>query len=277
MTARLTKRLPFVDYLALDSVHFSTLKAIDVSALHYAHALAHGRRDTNALILGRLVHAMILDPQPPGVAIYEGKVRRGKEWDAFATEHKGETILRRDEIESAAAMRTAVLAHPVARGLLAEGEGEVTVEWSMLGHPCRGRVDWLRPNGAWCELKTTRSIETRAFARECGRYLYHAQIAFYAGGLAAAAGEEAPELPYLIAVENKPPHDVAVYRVGYDTIEAGQRKIDDWMRRLDACRKSRSWPGVGEQLMDLRLPEYVLTDGLGDVNLDGIGGDEDDG
>lgn len=275
--ARITRHLPFADYLKIDSVHFSTLKAIDVSALHYAHTIAHARRDTSALTVGRVVHASILDPQPLDLAVYEGKVRRGKEWDAFAAEHAGKTILRRDELERASAMRAAVLAHPVARGLFAEGEGEVTIEWSMLGHRCRGRLDWLRPNGGFVELKTTRKIDPRAFARECGSFLYHAQAAFYSGGLAAATGEEAPDLPFIVSVENTPPHDVAVYRVGYDSLEAGQRKVDEWIKKLDAARRSRLWPGVAPDVLDLRLPEYMLTDGLADVELTGLGEDEDHG
>lgn len=275
--ARIIRRLSFADYLAIDAVHFSSLKTIDVSPKHYAHAQRFARKDTSALIFGRVLHEMILDPSPPAAAIYEGKTRRGKEWDAFAAEHAGETILKRSEIEDAAAMRAALLADPVAGPLLAEGHGEVTIEWTMLGHPCKGRVDWLRPNGAPCELKTTKSIVPHAFARDCGKYQYHAQQAFYWGGLCAALGREPPELPTLITVEKAPPYDVAVYRVGYDTLEAGQRKIDTWIKRLDEARRTRTWPGVAPAMLDLRLPEWLLTDGLADVDLSGIEGEEDDG
>lgn len=273
--ARLTRRLPFAKYLEIDAAHFSTLKVIDKSAKHYAHALRHARRDTPALVMGRVLHEMILDPTPPAVAIYEGAARRGKAWDAFEAEHAGETILKRSELEDAAAMRAALLADPIAGPLLAEGEGEVTIEWTMLGHPCKGRIDWLRPSGAWCELKTTKNIDPRAFARDCAKFLYHAQIAFYAGGLEAATGYSAEELPSLITVEKTAPHDVAVYRVGFDSLEAGQRKIDDWIKKLDTARRTKAWPGVAPTLLDLRLPEWTLTEGLADVDMSGIEGDDD--
>lgn len=276
MTAKITRGLPFADYLKIDSIHFSTLKAIDTSALHYAHAIAHGRRDTSSLLVGRVTHAMILDPEPLDLAIYEGKVRNGKAWDVFAAEHKGKVILRRDELERSAAMRAAVMAHPVARDLFAEGEGEVTIEFSMLGLACRARLDWLRPNGGFVELKTTRAIEPRAFARECAQRTYHAQNAFYAGALEAATGHISEELPRIVAVENVPPHDVAVYRVGYDSLEAGQRKIDEWIKKLDTARRSKRWPGVAAEEQDLRLPEYTLTDGLSDVDLTGLSGEDDE-
>jgi exodeoxyribonuclease VIII len=274
LSAHLTYRMPFAEYVKIPAIHFSTLKAIDTSPLHYAHAVKHQRGDTDALRLGRILHAMVLDPSPPDVAIYEGKVRRGKEWEAFAAEHCGQTILRRDEIEKSVAMRAALLAHPIAGGLLAEGEGEVTVEWSMMGHACRGRLDWLRPDGSFVELKTTRRIAPRAFARDFGSFLYHAQIAFYRGGLEAALGVDASEeLPRVIAVENEPPHDVAVYPIGYDVLEAGQRKVDEWIRKIDACRTSRRWPGVAEGEIDLRLADWILSEGMPDVDVGSIGGD----
>ncbi len=268
--ARVTHGLPFESYQALDSVHFSTLKTIDVSALHYLRARDAERKDTSALRVGRALHSLLLDADPPGVAIYEGKVRNGKAWEAFEAEHDGEIILRRGEIETVAAMRDAVMAHPIARELLAEGQGEVTIEWSMLGHRCRGRIDWLRPNGAIVEVKTTRKISRRAFAAEFGARFYHAQLAFYEGGLEAATGRAAADLPHVIAIENEPPYDVAVYRVGYDTLEAGQRKIDEWMRALDVCARSGVWPGVGAEILDLRLPDWALSEDV-DLDLSGIG------
>ena len=278
MKAHIIKRLSFADYCAIDAVNFSTLKHIEVSPKHYAHAIRTRRPDSPALIFGRVLHEMILDPTPPKVAIYEGKVRNGKAWDAFEAEHVGETILKRSEIEDAAAMRAALLADPVAGPLLVEGDGEVTLRFSMLDHACKGRVDWLLPNGAPCELKTTKNISERAFTRDAVNYKYAAQQAFYWGGLTAALGREPPELPRMITVEKTPPYDVAVYRIGYDTIEAGQRMIDAWIKDLDTARRSKSWPGIARgRELDFRLPEWALTRGLEDVDLSGIeeGGTDD--
>ena len=272
---QLLRRLPFADYLAIDAVHNSTLKALDTSAKHYSHATRHARADTTALVIGRVLHAMVLDETPPAVAVYEGKVRRGEKWEAFAAEHEGETILKRDELEDVAAMRAAVLSHPRSAALFAEGEGEVSMVWEQQGIRCKGRLDWLRPCGSWVELKTTEAIKPARFARQAGHFLYHAQIAFYAGGLATITGQEAPEPPHLVTVEKKPPYDVAVYRVDEEAIEAGQRKVDAWLRKLAEARRTGQWPGVAPDVIRLELPDYVLTDGLEDVDLSEIeGGDE---
>ena len=78
-----------------------------------------------------------------------------------------------------------------------------------------------------------------------------------------------------MTVEKKPPYDVAVYRVDEEAIEAGQRKVDGWLRKLAEARRTGQWPGVAPDVLRLELPDYVLTDGLEDVDLSGIEGDDE--
>jgi hypothetical protein len=272
--ARIVRDLPLAAYLAIPSVHFSTLKAADTSALHYRHAVDHARADTAALTLGRILHAAILTPDAPiGVAVWDG-TRRGKAWEAFEAANGHMTIVTRTQLDTSRAMRAAVLAHPIARALLSEGEGEVTIEWDAGALPSRARLDWLRPNGSIVEVKTTRSIHPRAFAADFARRMYHAQLAFYSRGLTEAQGHGPPELPAMIVVESQPPFDVCVYRIGYDSLEAGERKVSEWLRTVEACTTSGRWPGVGADVMDMRLPDWALGDGLPDVDMGTIGGDE---
>lgn len=264
--------MSFGDYLAIEAAHFSTLKALDVSPLHYRHALHRdASEETDAMALGRIVHAMVLTGAlPEDMALYEGKTRRGKEWEAFKAEHLGKTITRKSELTTAAAMHAAVMRCPEAKELLARGEGELTVQWVDHGLRCKGRLDFF--NGSQIvELKTTRSIRPDAFAREVVSRHYHAQIAFYAQGFEAATGKPPPVLPALIAVENVPPYDVAVYRVGFDALEAGARKVNAWLSTLASCTVTGRWPGVAwHGAMDLKLPEWAMTGDLPDVDMGGM-------
>jgi hypothetical protein len=76
----------------------------------------------------------------------------------------------------------------------------------------------------------------------------------------------------MIVVENVAPYDVAVYRVGYDAIEAGRRKVGAWVQRVKACTEADYWPGVdGGGVLDMRVPEWA-TDG-DEVDLSSIGGE----
>ncbi len=268
--------LPFADYLALPSEHFSTLKALDLSPLHYRRAVDHPIADNDALRIGRITHAMILTPDAPtDVAVWDGAVRRGKAWDAFEAENVGKTIVRAADLAGAEAMRAAVYAHPFARSLLSSGAPEVTATWEVNGIACRCRVDWLRDDGAVVELKTTRHVGPRAFMSEFAKRLYHAQVAFYEDGIAANGVTVDGPSSYVIAVEKDAPHDVCVYRIDSNTIEVGRRKLDDWMTALAECRASGRWPGASDGVIDMVLPDWAVTDGLEDVDVSNLEGSDE--
>jgi hypothetical protein len=277
----ITRSLPFADYLARDSEHFSVLKAIDISPLHYLRARDHGRKDTDALRIGRATHGLLLTPTIADVAIWANGRRAGKEWAAFKAEAAGRTIITEAEAEAADGMRAAIQANPIARTLLTDGDPEVTIEWTdaRTGLPCRARADFLGDDVSrhLVEVKTARSSHPRAFASACARLLYHAQLAFYCDGYETETGEP-PASVHVIVVEKDPPHDVCVYRVGQEVLDAGRRKIDAWLARVAECRAAGTWPGAGgDGVVDLVLPDYAMTDGLEDVDMDGIGGANADG
>ncbi len=269
----ITHGLPFADYLRLPGVHFSTLRSLDVSPLHYRRAVEHERADTPSLRLGRVTHAMVLTPDVPAdVAVWDGGARRGKAWEAFVLDNAGRDIVKVDELATAERMRAAVMAHPVARDLLTGGEGEVTIQWTTdAGVKCRARADYVTRVGGLVELKTTRYAQRQAFMREAARRLYHAQIAFYEDGLRAvplhAHAHHEPS-PHLIAVENVEPFDVSVHRIGIATLDVGRRKVDGWLRTLAECEASGRWPGAGgDEAVEMVLPDYALADGLPDVDM----------
>jgi hypothetical protein len=268
----ITRGMPFADYLALPGLHMSTLKAAAVSPRHYRHAVEHAKADAHALRLGRLVHQLTLTPElPPDVALYEGPVRRGKKWEEFQFLHADQMIVTASEIEESAAMRLAVRAHGPAAELLSRGEGEVTVQWEVEGQAAKGRLDWL-DGSTLIELKTTRAIAPRRFAREVVDRAYHAQLAWYAWGL-RACGHAVTEAK-ILAVENVAPFDVAIYTIGPEELAAGERLVTEWVRTVIECERTGTWPGVdaGAGELALQLPDWALMAGMPEVDLGGIGG-----
>lgn len=270
----LTRGLHFADYLAIPGAHFSTLKYLETSPLHYRRACDNERADTASMRLGRITHAAILTPDVPAdVAIWDVGVRRGKAWEEFVAAHPGATIVKRDELATAERMCAAVMAHPVARALLTGGEGEVTMRWtSPEGVQCRARADYLTRDGGLVELKTTRFATPRAFMREAASRLYHAQVAFYSDGLQECGSHDEFDAPaYLIAVENVEPHDVTVHAFNLDKIDAGRRVVDRWMKTIAECTASGYWPGAGGSgIIDEPLPAWAMADGLPDADLSGL-------
>ena len=253
-----------------DAVNWSTLKAMRDSPKHYRYGLEHPREDTEALLLGRLTHAMIYEPQAVEVRyVREPNFHRGMNDDsARAKGYDGgkqaaaawadtRQAVPADLWMRATDMAAALNSDPIAGPLVRGGYAEQLVTWtdSATGIECRGRVDHV--NGCLSDLKTTRSIAPRLFASQAATLGYHAQLAYYADGL-AANGIVLVEPPALVVVENVAPYDVAVLELDDDTLAAGRRVYRRCLDRLAECRAADSWPGVSSgERSRLVLPTWA--------------------
>lgn len=256
----------FDTYTKLKGEHFSTLKMLEESPRHYLSKTALPA--TPALRFGRAIHELICDPATSSIVVYECR-RAGKDWESFAAMNADKTILSEKEHAHAMEMRAAIEQSEVARDIFKRGRGESTVIWDDDGIRCKGRIDWITPDGGLVELKTANRVTPRSFASSCVSLLYHAQLAFYDHGLRLAQGFTPPSRT-IVAIEKKPPYDVVVYRVGTEVIEAGTRKVIAWLDTLKRCRDAGQWPGIsGDGMIDLVLPDWALTDGLPDVEMEG--------
>lgn len=237
-------------------VHFTTLKAISKSPLHYLTALG-GREDTAAMRLGRLVHTIVLGG-PPSV-VWNGD-RRGKAWESFAEENAGREIVTQKEVAKVTAIANAVMGDPVAAPYLV-GRTEHAVEWSMFGRKCATRgIDVLGPN--WItDLKTTNCAEPNAFRRAALRMGYHAQLAMYRDA-AASLGVRA-DFGIIVAVETAPPFAVTVHRLRASALDEGDKLLRLWFERLLACELTGDWPGYAQDVLDFEVNEDfgIVIDG----------------
>jgi hypothetical protein len=260
----------FETYASIKGEHFSGLKMLETSPKHYASNSMLSA--TSALRVGRAVHELVCDPGAANVVVYDG-VRRGSEWHAFAAAHAPKTILSEKEFARAQDMRAAIEHNPVAADLFSKGRGEVTCIWDDDGVRCKSRVDWLLPDGGLVELKSANRVTPRTFAAACVSLCYHAQLAFYSHGLTLAQGFTPPSHT-IVAIEKKPPYDVVVYRVGQDVLEAGARKVATWLETLKKCRVEGRWPGIsGDGMIDLVIPDWALTEGLPDIEMEDSDGE----
>jgi hypothetical protein len=245
------------EYDALtDRVNWSTLKHADTSPLHYHHCLA--APDSDSKKLGRAVHTAVLEPEKLSTdyAVWDLGRRAGKDWDAFCASHSGRDILTTDQLLTASTMGVAVRSHPVARKLLAKGKAEQTILWTdpHTRIRCKARLDWLRVGKA-VDLKSSRDIEQRAFGRAFGSMLSHGQLGFYNLGLLANGRRVKWRV---IAVENTPPFDVAVYNVPDEAVWAGEELAKEALALVARCRKTGRWPGQYPKAVPLELPVWHL-------------------
>jgi hypothetical protein len=244
-------------------VRYSSLRALARSPLHYFDACQQGRTDSLAMRLGRGAHALLLD-QP--VAVFTGKVRNGKVWDAFESEHTaaGDEILNQREYDVGAAIRDAVMRDEEAAALL-RGTGvqlEQQLSWSLDGRACSSRPDAFSPYHV-TELKTTRDASPGKFIRDAQWRGYHGQLAFYRAALRSLSLSTVGAA-YIIAVESVRPYAVTVFEVTPRALELGTRLYSALFERLRVCEESNEWPAYVQSVQPLDVEEELALSGFDD-------------
>lgn len=260
--------LSFVDYLALEAVNNTTLRAFRRTPAHAHHELTHPEEVTDALRVGDAAHVAILEPRRFEKSYvkapkFDLRTIKGKaaaaEWEAA---HGELASLKPDEWELACAMRDAVWSSPLAAALLkAPGHTELAVVWKdeKSGRLCKGRLDRLLTYEGWSivlDLKTPRDADAWAFAKSIVEFGYHQQAAFYLDGLNAIAPHE--RRFFHLAIEKKPPYCCAVFELDDTAIAEGRAQYRIAIDTLVECEKSGLWPGypVGVQAIDLPAWAY---------------------
>jgi len=147
-------------------------------------------------------------------------------------------------------MNESVRTHPVAMGLLDQGEPEGVVRADYCGMPCQTRMDWFAPHQGIIDLKTCDDLTW--FEADARRFSYAHQLAFYRAVLSKVVGSYVPV--HLIAVEKKEPYRCGVWLVAPDTLNAAQRDNEAAIDRLRACMAEERWPTGYEEV---RLFDFI--------------------
>lgn len=248
-----------MNYQDIPAERFSVLKHMDDSPRHYQIAKARPfdpQGATSFYRVGSALHCLVLEPDKydETFAVYPGKVRRGKEYDAWAAANADKVHLSDREELVADKCADAVLSSDLATSYLGEHR-ELAVTWADPDTliPCKGRVDTFVDG--LVEIKTT-SKPLKQFGRAIFSYNYHAQVAWYTDGL-RANGHDLPGNPVIIAVETTEPFGCAVFALPPEVVEAGRRKYKGWLRKLAECEAKDEWPGYGGgELVWVELPPW---------------------
>jgi hypothetical protein len=250
--------------MALEPLHFSRLKFMARSPLHYAAA---SYEETAAMERGSATHSLVLG----GQAVVEWSKlsdngnpcpRRGKEFDKFVADNPGALILTAKDFALSNAMALAVLANPLARRVL-EGRKELELAWRFGDRECAGRLDVLGDSFV-TELKCTVSADPNKLTWQSLRMGWFAQLPWYMDG-AMAAGAGAPEVAYIVAVEQAAPHAVTVLRLTNRALEQGRRTYRGWIERLLSCEATNEFPPYAQSIVELDVPDNDVALDFGDA------------
>ena len=264
--------IPFAEYWHRPGMNWSALHHMDTSPLKFRDEQLDPSPPSAIMTLGSAIHCVILEPSKfaDEYAMFDG--RRGTnayaDWQA---EHPGVVDLKPDEWQQCMGAGEAV--HRLrqgrdARRLIRGSRHEVSLFWTdpATGIRCKARPDIVRLTRMrdgrlfpmeLADVKTTTTIDARTFGRLSAGMLYHGKMAFAMRGLEAIFGA-APYRVSIIAVEQKRPHDVAVFPVDPDILYAGDQLVTKLLHQLKTCRKRRTWPGRYAEPVPLDFPEYAL-------------------
>lgn len=236
---------------------------------HWRYILGNQQEETKAMLIGSALHCLVLEPHvfTNLFAVspkFDGRTKDGKAGKAqFASEHAGKSIINEEEFALLDAMAAAVHSHPAASYLL--GLGGICEEsffwreeYTGASVLCKCRPDLRIPSKRiLVDLKkTAKGAGPESFARTMLNMTYHLQAGHYLEGVSIVTGERYDEFIF-IAVEEEPPHLVAVYQLDRDSVEMGKREAQAMVRIYARCMQEDYWPGYGEHIQPINLPRWA--------------------
>jgi len=254
--------MPFDAYLKARGVSKSALDRIERSPAHYKYA--PWKESTRKMVMGSAAHKAILEMDrfaDEYMIVPNAPNRTCKAYRDAVSERGPDFTLTEIEGEYVWGMQAAVHAHPEASRLLRacdafEVSGFVTdPETGLL---MKSRPDGLNDAGLIIDLKKCQDARPDAFSRAIASYSYHKQAALYSDQYQWITGKR-PEFVF-IAVEEEPPHAVAVYRLDDESIEIGRHEYRQQLRLLAECRRTDSWPAYSTECETISLPNWKLSE-----------------
>lgn len=262
----------------MDAAEYHAHSALSHSQLEdllRSPSLYHGRHiartlyppaDTLSTALGTGLHCATLEGRDvfdERFCVWRGGLTKGgkpttnrnsQAYKDFAASLGGRAELDEDDERAIAEMLGALAAHKDAAQLLwgTEGVPEHSLFWRERDSDdehgtieARCRLDRVMPSIDFIiDLKTARDVSPKGRAKAIADYGYHRKAEWYRRGYVANYGRPLREF-LLIWIQNEPPYDVAVSRVGAvaEHLAAAEidRALDDLVRRRRANDWRPSW------------------------------------
>jgi len=264
------KGLTYAEYDAIDAIRRSVLdRGVTHSLAHLKYDLENKADEgTEATWFGQALHAAVLEPDRFEEKVVLGPInpktgepfgRDTKACREFAESNPDLIVLGKGDRDRIKGMGEAIRAHSKALSFLkASDETELTLVWddAATGVRMKAKLDTFSSLVGMGDLKSTTCARGGAFGRSMYDYGYHRQAAMYIDGAKALGMGDVPFT--IIAVEKEAPHGVALYTVGDESIAVGRVEYREVLREVVKARQTGVWPGYGEDVMHLDVPEWVF-------------------
>lgn len=272
--------MPFEEYLAVDAMSQSGLRALARSPWHYRNRVPV--TPTRAMLNGTLAHCAQLEPDAMAaryVVVPEGAPRRPTEaqwnakksneesmaakawWSEFLDSVGTRQIVAANDYAVTQAQLRAIAAEPYLAELFSRGYAEASVFCidKTTGVYCKARPDWVHPvdksgrKVKLVDLKTTADESPDGFSRALTSLGHHRQRAHYIRVFEQATGLEVVEFVFAAVTSA---HPVLAVPYVLDPVDAqqGEEEVDELLDRYAWCLREDQWPayGSGPQVVGLQ-------------------------
>lgn len=260
--------MTYAEYDKAPGIRQSNLKAMARSAAHFKAAMEEPDEETRALIIGRIFHTAVLEPNLLAASHYirpetyenaKGEIKRWngnagecKDWSAA---HEDRPVLFNHELEDIIGMRKSVMENPDANAALTQGESEVCLFWqdpkTEIGLKCR--CDRLSGNSV-VDLKSTEDASEEGFAKSIAKFGYDVQAAYNLDGAKALGLEK--KYFIVVPVEKAKPYGCAVYQLDEASVDLGRSKYHRWLSLLAHCYEYNEWPGYPTGIKKINVSDW---------------------
>lgn len=246
--------MPDQDYYTVDRISHSKLKDIRKSPAYFRYRLSRPIEETEPMLLGTLIHAMVLEPDTVSdrFILMDEKIDRrtkaGKEAWAALQEGSGEKrVINQQMTDTARRVCDSVMSDAHASMLVNDCiesgsvEEEFYFDWD--GVECKSKLDGVTSDGEVVDLKTTRDADPELFCLEIYKRYYHTQAAFYRTAIRKA--RRSWKRHTFVVVEVEPPYGISIISVSPEGVQIGEDTCRAWLGKYKQCVERGSWPGYG--------------------------------
>lgn len=244
------------DYHRSPALSSSGARLILRSPAHYRWAMDHPTT-TAAFNLGHATHSLVFGGRPVTMIEADGYTTKAAREERDHALTMGAIPLTRPEHAQVAAMTEAVLNHPLAAALLADGQPELSVFTTdpETGVELRTRPDWI--GSVIVDLKTTVNANPADFDRIAWTYHYEQQAAWYLDEVARAGIIPDDDRLLFVNVEKSPPYLVSVTELDAEALRIGRTRNREAINTYARCLATDTWPGYPAVEHLVPLPIYA--------------------
>lgn len=264
------KKMTNKQYHQAPGLSKSMLDKINKSPAHFKYYQENPEDQTEAMLLGSLLHTLILEPKLfnkeyvilPDI---DRRTNAGKAaYAEFLETNAGKAVITKEQYQLVSNWAKAIKAHPGYKKYFKSktGQNEVSIFWNDIetGELCKARLDRII-DGSIIDLKSAVSAQPDDFSRKSHDLGYHRQAYWFSEAYEQEFGEQPKEFIF-VAVEKTAPYNVVFYKATEFFTEVGGVECRKLLNTYHECKITNKWygyDGQNQEIQDLSLPNYVIS------------------